>query len=133
MHNYLYTERSAYRVTFSKFATITFMFFSCDNSEMQRQVHHILEQGRSKEEMIEGVRRLGGLWVSARLRFRDLPGCELSAAWGACDGELASHRAWLTELRRQSAGSGKIMEVEEHLELLGQVKLEKWLDIELML
>ena len=114
------------------------MFFSADADEMQRQVHQILEAGSSKEQMVEGIRRLGSLWASARLRFRDLQGCELSAAWAtivgrACDAELASHRAWLTELRRQSAGSGKIMEVEEHLELLDQVKLEKWLDIELML
>ena len=114
------------------------MFFSCDNSEMQRQVHHILEQGSSKEEMIEGVRRLGGLWASARLRFRDLPGCELSAAWAklvtkACDSELASNKLWIHQLRRDSAGLGQILEVEEHMQKLEQVKLEKWLDIEFQL
>ena len=114
------------------------MFFSADADEMQRQVHQILEAGTSKEQMVSGCKRLGGLWASARLRFRDLPGLELSAAWAtivgrACDAELRSHEAWITELRRQSAGSGKIMEVEEHMELLRQVKLEKWLDIELML
>ena len=114
------------------------MFFSADADEMQRQVHQILEGGASKLEMISGCKKLGGLWASARLRFRDLPGVELSAAWQkiverACDAELRSHGAWVTELRRQSAGSGKIMEVEEHMELLRQVKLEKWLDIELML
>ena len=112
--------------------------FSADADEMQRQVHQILDAGSSKEQMVEGIRRLGGFGASFRLRFRDLQGCQLIAAWAtivgrACEGGLASHRAWLTELRRQSAGSGKIMEVEEHLELLDQVKLEKWLDIELML
>jgi len=114
------------------------MFFSADADEMQRQVHQILEQGSSKEQMIGGVRRLGGLWASARLRFRDLPGCELSAAWAkivakACDGERESNRCWIHELRKQSAGSGQILQVEEHVQLLEQVKLEKWLDIELHL
>jgi hypothetical protein len=114
------------------------MFFSCDASEMQRQVHQILEQGSSKEEMIEGVRRLGGLWASARLRFRDLPGCELSAAWAkivgtVCEAEIDSNRSWIHKLRKDSAGSGPILEVEEHIQVLEQVKLEKWLDIKLHL
>ena len=98
MRSYLYTERLD---TF----TTRLMFFSCDASEMQRQVHQILEQGSSEEQMVEGVRGLGGLWASARLRFRDLPGCELSAAWAkivakACDGELESNRSWIHKLRR---------------------------------
>ena len=114
------------------------MFFSADADEMQRQVHQILEQGSSKEQMIGGVRRLGGLWASARLRFRDLPGYELSAAWAnivqkACDSELQANRSWVVELRRKSAPSGEILEVEQHLQVLEQVRVEKWLDIELQL
>jgi len=114
------------------------MFFSADADEMQRQVHQIMEQGSSKEQMIGGVRRLGGLWASARLRFRDLQGCELSAAWAkivqkACDSELQANQSWLLQLRRSSAPAGEILEIEEHLQVLEQVKLEKWLDMELQL
>ena len=114
------------------------MFFSCDAGEMARQVHQILEAGSSKDEMIHGVRGLGGLWASARLRFRDLPGCELSAAWAklvgkACDSELETNKSWLHKLRRESASSGEILEIEEHIQRLEFVKLEKWLDIELQL
>ena len=88
------------------------MFFSADADEMQRQMHQIMEQGSSKEQMIGGVRRLGGLWASARLRFRDLQGCELSAAWAkivqkACDSELQANQTWLLQLRRSSAPAGR--------------------------
>ena len=115
------------------------MFFSADADEMQSQVSQILEvPSSSKDQMLHGICKLGGLWASARLRFKDLAGSELSAAWAkivgaACEGEMASNKSWLEQLKRQSAGSGQVLEVEEHLELLRQVQLEKWLDIELQL
>ena len=97
-----------------------------------------MEQGSSKEQMLQGVRSLGGLWASARLRFRDLPGEELSAAWAklvgkVCESELESNKLWIVQLRRDSAGSGQILEVEEHIQKLEDLKLEKWLDIEVQL
>ena len=115
------------------------MFFSADADEMERQVSQILEMGSSsKEQMLYGICKLGGLWASARLRFKDLPGSELSAAWAkivsaACEGQIAYHKSWLHDLKRSSAGTGEIMQAEEHLELLKQVQSEKWLDIDLKL
>ena len=115
------------------------MFFSADPDEMERQVSQILEMGgSSKEQMLHGICKLGGLWASARLRFKDLPGSELSAAWAkivsaACEGQIAYHTSWLQDLKRSSAGTGEIMVAEEHLELLKQVQSEKWLDIDLQL
>ena len=86
--------------------------------------------------MLNGITKLGGLWASARLRFRDLPASELSAAWAkivgtAVEGEIRSNKSWVQELKRQSAPSGQILEIEEHLELLGKVGLELDIDCQL--
>ena len=115
------------------------MFFSADADDMERQVSQILEvPSSSKDQMLHGICKLGGLWASARLRFKDLAGSELSAAWAkivraACEGQITYHKSWLHDLKKSSAGTGQILEAEEHLELLKQVQSEKWLDLDLQL
>ena len=110
------------------------MFAVADGEEMARQVGQVLEIGSSGDP-VEDIKKLGGLWASARLRFKDIDSSELSAAWGkivkrACDGQLRSHEAWVKQLLRDSAPTGEIVRVEEHLAKLQEVSQFKWVNIE---
>ena len=49
------------------------------------------------------------------------------------EGELSSNKSRLQELKRSSAGSGQVLEVEEHLEMLGEIGKETWLDVDCQL
>ena len=111
------------------------MFAVADGDEMVRQVHQVLEAGSSSDRTLEGIKRLGGLWASARLRFKDIDSSELCAARGkivtrSCDGAIASHGAWMKKLLRDSAPTGEIVQVEEQLTKLQEVSQFKWTNIE---
>ena len=111
------------------------MFAVADGEEMARQIGQVLEENSSSERMVREIKRLGGLWASARLRFKDIESCELCAAWGkivsrSCDGAIASHGAWKKKLLRDSAPTGEIVQVEEQLTKLKEVSQFKWTNIE---
>ena len=102
---------------------------------MVRQVGQVLEAESSSDRMLEGIKRLGGLWASARLRFKDIDASELCAAWAkivkrACDGELSSQADWLRQLKRDSAPTGEIVKIEEQLTKLQEISQFKWVNIE---
>ena len=111
------------------------MFATADGDEMVRQVGQVLVENSSWERMVQDIKRLGGLWASARLRFKDIDSSELCAAWAkivkrACDGELSSQGAWLRQLKRDSAPTGEIVKIEEQLTKLQEISQFKWVNIE---
>ena len=111
------------------------MFAVSDGEELVRQICQVLETGSSADHMLHDIQKLGGLWASARLRFKDIESCELCAAWGkivtrSCDGAIASHGAWKKKLLRDSAPTGDIVQVEEQLTKLKEVSQFKWTTIE---
>ena len=110
------------------------MFAVADGDEMVRQVGQVLEIGSSGDP-VEDIKKLGGLWASARLRFKDIDSSELCAAWAkivnrACDGVLKSHGDWLRQLKRDSAPTGEVVQIEEQLTKLKEVGNFKWTAIE---
>ena len=111
------------------------MFATADGDEMVRQVGQVLETEITGEQMVQDIKKLAGLWASARLRFKDICSSELCAAWckivtKSCDGAIASHGAWKKKLLRDSAPTGDIVQVEEQLTKLKEVSQFKWTTIE---
>ena len=111
------------------------MFAVADGEEMAHQIGQVLEENSSSERMVQEIKRFGGLWASARLRFKAIDSSELCAAWAkivkrACDGGLSSHGAWLKQLKRDSAPTGEIVKIEEQLTKLQDISQFKWVNIE---
>ena len=111
------------------------MFATSDGEELVRQICQVLENGTCADHMLHDIQKLGGLWASARLRFKDIDSSELCAAWAkivkrACDGVLKSHGDWLRQLKRDSAPTGEIVQIEEQLTKLKEVGNFKWTTIE---
>ena len=111
------------------------MFATADGDEMVRQVGQVLETEIAGEQMVQDIKKLAGLWASARLRFKDIESYELCAAWGkivtrSVDSAIASHEAWKKKLLRDSAPTGEIVQVEEQLTKLKEVSQFKWTTIE---
>ena len=111
------------------------MFATSDGEEIVRQICQVLETPSSTDEMLYSIKKLAGLWASARLRFKDIESCELCAAWSkivtkAVAGAVSSYEAWKTKLLRESAPTGEIFEVEQQLTKLKEVSQFKWTTIE---
>ena len=111
------------------------MFATSDGEEIVRQICQVLETASSTQEMLHDIKKLAGLWASARLRFKDIESHELCAAWGkivtrSVDSAITSHEAWKKKLLRDSAPTGDIVQVEEQLTKLKEVSQFKWTTIE---
>ena len=111
------------------------MFATSDGEEIVRQICQVLETPSSTDDMLYSIKKLAGLWASARLRFKDIESCELCAAWSkivakSCASTITSHEGWKKKLLRESAPSGEILQVDEQLTKLKEISAFKWTTIE---
>ena len=103
-----------------------------DHSDYQRQLAMKLgEFPASTSYLKEGIRRIKDSWTAARKRFKDSASSAWQATWDklwekVLEDAIQYHKDWMLELNKENKDRALLQTVQEHIEILGQMKLESF-------